>query len=256
MRCEGICLQRCLLWRSTLPNERRDRRPGFSDPGGYANMHDEGGSLHPAPHPDIPVLSPEEIGFRILEDGIAILDHVLPTSVLDGLRLEALREYEEGRFQEARVGKGIKRKRIQEIRGDRIRWLDRASASKAQLAYWEMVDGLRVGLSEFFRVHLERTEVHFAVYAEGASYARHVDQFLLHGNRIISVILYLNPEWTPGDGGELRVHPAGRPSVDHPPLHGRLIVFRSDEMEHEVLASRRVRVSLTGWMRRDALVII
>ena len=200
--------------------------------------------------------SAEQIGERILEQGIAVADGVLGVGILETLRAEALRDFEEGNFRAAQVGKGIKRQTIGEIRGDRIRWLGHVEATEAQRAYWEMIDGLRAGISEFFRVHLERTEAHFAVYPEGAFYARHYDQFREYGNRVFSVILYLNPDWQPGDGGELRIHPESGPSVDYPPLSGRLIVFRSDELEHEVLLSRCLRVSVTGWMRRDVVVIV
>jgi SM-20-related protein len=218
-------------------------------------MDDYRGSL-PQPRERNYHLCAQEVGERILEEGIAIIDGVLSPEGLLALRAEALRDFEEGNFQAARIGKGILKRRIGEIRGDRIRWLDRAAASPAQGAYWEMIDGLRTGLAEFFRVHLERTEVHFAVYPEGASYARHVDQFRAYGNRIVSVILYLNPEWTAGDGGELRIYPETGPPVDYSPLHGRLVLFRSDQMEHEVLASHCLRVSLTGWMRRDVAPIL
>ena len=208
-------------------------------------------SILPEPDPHSIDISAEAIGRRILEQGIAVCDDVLSTSVLAGLREDALRELKEGNYRPARVGKGIRRERIVEVRTDRIRWLERATATDAQLAYWAMVDELRRGLSSFFRVHMERTEAHFAVYPEGAFYARHFDQFRGVGNRILSVILYLNPEWVPGHGGELRVHPPEGVPVDYAPLHGRLIVFRSDEVDHEVLVSHRQRVSLTGWMRRD-----
>ncbi|MEZ4647905.1 MAG: 2OG-Fe(II) oxygenase [Candidatus Eisenbacteria bacterium] len=211
-------------------------------------------SILPEPVPT--QVSAEVIGHRILEEGIAVWDGVLPISVLEGLREDALRELEEGNYRPARVGKGVRRRRMTEVRTDRIRWLERSTATDAQIAYWTMIDHLRTGLSSFFRVHLERMEAHFAVYPEGAFYARHYDQFRGVGNRIFSVILYLNPEWEPGHGGELRVHPPEGAPVDYAPLHGRLIVFRSDEVLHEVLVSQRQRVSVTGWMRRDAPIVL
>jgi SM-20-related protein len=36
--------------------------------------------------------------------------------------------------------------------------------------------------------------------------------------------------------------------VDFLPLAGRLVCFRSDQIEHEVIAATRERRSLTGWM--------
>lgn len=197
----------------------------------------------------------ESIAQQLLSRHIAVEDRVLEGNVLDALLREALGEYEEGRFREAGVGKGPERQRISEIRGDEVRWLGRENATAAQAAYWTFLDGLRTYLSEFFRIHLERTELHFAIYPKGAFYTRHLDQFRDFSNRIFSVILYLNPDWKPGDGGELRVYHNGESHTDFAPLHGRLVCFRSDTVEHEVLGTVKTRVSLTGWMRRDKLVL-
>lgn len=202
-------------------------------------------------HPLSGALSAEEIGERILEHGLAVVDGVLTPGTLDQLREEALADFRDGRLEDARVGRGGELRRTEEIRGDRIRWLSPEEATPAQAEYWAMIAGLRTGLAEFFRIHLAWMEAHFAVYPEGGHYARHRDQHRGSGSRLVTAILYLNPGWQPGDGGELRVHPEDAPSVDHAPLHGRLVVFRSDELEHEVLPSRRVRVAITGWMRRD-----
>ncbi len=37
---------------------------------------------------------------------------------------------------------------------------------------------------------------------------------------------------------------------DVAPIGGRLVIFRSDQFEHEVLPARRERLSFTGWFRR------
>jgi SM-20-related protein len=184
----------------------------------------------------------------------AVLDLVLDEGILNALRTEALDEYRAGEFHEAAIGKGIAKQRMQEVRSDQVLWLDRNTASKAQAAYWALMDALRIHLSNYFRIHLERTELHYAVYPTGAYYSAHLDQFRAHSNRVFSVITYLNPEWKIGDGGELRIHHADGRFDDIEPLHGRLICFRSDEVLHEVLLANKPRVSLTGWMRRDPLI--
>ena len=191
---------------------------------------------------------------QLLDTPWVIIDDALPTTILDALREEALTEYREGEFRAAQVGKGIEKQRIQEVRSDKVRWLERTEATLAQHAYWEMMDQLRMQLSGFFRVHLERVELHFAVYPIGAFYAPHLDQFREQSNRIFSVITYLNPDWKPGDGGELRIHLPQGDHLDIQPLHGRMICFRSDVVMHEVLEAHAPRISLTGWMRRDPLI--
>lgn len=197
----------------------------------------------------------EIIAEQILSKSIAVVDDVLDQSILDSLGQEALTEYRLGEFKEANIGKGIAKQRISEVRGDKVYWLNRVDASESLEIYWHFVDGLRTYLSEYFRVHLERTELHFAVYPIGAFYTPHFDQFRDHGNRVFSLILYLNQQWKKGDGGELRVHEGGTSYYDVEPLHGRLVCFRSDQVLHEVLEAKKPRVSLTGWMRRDAFTL-
>lgn len=196
----------------------------------------------------------ESVACQLDETGFALVENSLAPAILEELRKEAIADYEEGAFKRAAIGKGLEKKSIVEIRSDRVKWLERKQASPAQEAYWLFMDALRLHLAEFFRIHLERTEAHFAVYPKGAFYAKHLDQFQESRNRVFSVILYLNPEWKEGDGGALRLHRNSEQSEDFPPIHGRLIVFRSDLILHEVLPTNTLRVSLSGWMRRDALI--
>lgn len=197
----------------------------------------------------------DTIAKQIENTGFSFSDDVLPPSILKALGSEALQEFEEGLFKPAAIGKGLEKQRIIEIRSDRVKWLDKQSPSHAVHAYWEFIDALRNYLRDYFRIHLERTEAHFAVYPKGSFYAKHVDQFQSTSNRIFSVILYLNPDWKKGDGGELRVHNTDGTVNDYPPLNGRLIVFRSDVIEHEVLVANKMRISVTAWIRRDVLVV-
>lgn len=178
------------------------------------------------------------------------MDGFLPDEVLLRLRDEANGLFREGEFHHAHIGHGITEQRVSEVRGDRILWLEPNEMTEAQQLYQQRVEQLREGLSEFFRISLPWTEMHLAAYPPGSFYARHVDQFRDTGNRIFSVVLYLNPEWETGHGGELRVF-EGAGHLDIAPLMGRLVCFRSDMVEHEVLPTVRTRFSVTGWMRRD-----
>lgn len=195
-----------------------------------------------------------KIAEELLAHSICVSDNIVTEATVLALKQEAVDDYNQGEFEKAMIGKGIEKQRIDEIRGDKVRWLEKEQATTAQADYWQWIDGLRTYLSDFFRIHLERTELHLAYYPKGAFYSRHLDQFKGQSNRIFSIILYLNQDWKPGDGGELRVyHPDGS-IQDFAPLGGRLIIFRSDEEEHEVLEAVAPRVSVTGWMRRDKLI--
>jgi len=75
--------------------------------------------------------------------------------------------------------------------------------------------------------------------------------------RIITAVYYLTPvDWDAGaDGGALRIyHPGSSEELycDAAPYSDRLVVFRSDLVEHEVLPSlRRERTAITVWMYGD-----
>lgn len=68
---------------------------------------------------------------------------------------------------------------------------------------------------------------------------------------MLTTILYLNPGWQPGDGGELVIYTEDGQNVlgTISPTFGTLVLFLSGEFPHEVLTSNRSRYSLTGWFR-------
>ncbi|MEJ0030112.1 MAG: 2OG-Fe(II) oxygenase [Bacteroidota bacterium] len=94
---------------------------------------------------------------------------------------------------------------------------------------------------------LKDIELHTTVYPAGAYYKRHLDQFKPGDHRKLSVICYLNEGWTDDLGGQLRMYLKSG-IKDVLPLAGRLVCFRSDMIEHEVLPSKKERLSITGWM--------
>mmetsp|Transcript_9112 Transcript_9112/g.17166 ORF Transcript_9112/g.17166 Transcript_9112/m.17166 type:complete len:325 (+) Transcript_9112:161-1135(+) len=72
----------------------------------------------------------------------------------------------------------------------------------------------------------------------GSSYPLHIDnpQGLVVGDtRKLTCILYLNPYFEEGDGGELRIYRGKKNFVDLTPDGGRMVLFWSDEIPHEVL---------------------
>ena len=190
----------------------------------------------------------ELIAEQLDRHAIAIIDNLLPEAVLQGLLLEAKQLLNE--FKPALIGRGITEKRISEIRGDEILWLEKETLTESQKTYFQFLEQLREHLSNYFRIGLPWFECHLATYPIGSFYTKHFDQFRETNNRIFSVILYLNEDWKPEDGGQLRVYNE-RGFADIEPKMGRIVCFRSDMIEHEVLITSRPRFSITGWLRRD-----
>ena len=95
-------------------------------------------------------------------------------------------------------------------------------------------------------------ESHFAHYAPGAFYKTHLDAFRGQANRILSVVLYLNPDWADDEGGEMVLYQETEPNqklFTVKPELGTLAVFLSEEFPHEVLPAKRDRYSIAGWYR-------
>ena len=181
-------------------------------------------------------------------EGIAVRDRFLSVLEVRALVDCARVRRERGEFVEARIGADRSLQRRKEIRGDSICWLPEPRfAPEDELL--GILEELRLQLNRDSFLGLFELELHYAAYPPGAAYARHVDQPQGRGQRRVSLVLYLNEQWTPSDGGHLRVFADGERYRDIEPVAGRLVLFLSERREHAVIPTRCPRLSLTGWFR-------
>lgn len=173
----------------------------------------------------------------------------LPADLVRALATECRRRAAEGKLNPAGVGRGAAQEVREAIRGDHILWLDPGESDDCD-QYLDAMDELRLAINQGLFIGLEDYECHFALYPPGAFYRRHLDRFRDDDRRAVSAVFYLNENWQPGDGGELRMFLADEVVRDVQPTAGTLVVFLSGDIPHEVLAARRDRLSLTGWFRR------
>jgi len=170
------------------------------------------------------------------------------------LMQECRAAFESGGFRPAGVGRGAGLEVRGEIRQDQVMWIDPAVLSAEQAAWLVRLEELRLALNQRFFLGVFEYEGHFAVYPEGAFYKPHLDRHAGTGDRIVTVILYLNEDWQPGDGGELKLWttPDGREGdfVLVQPRMGTLVCFLSGDFWHEVLPATKPRMSITGWFRQ------
>jgi SM-20-related protein len=158
-----------------------------------------------------------------------------------------------GRFRPAGVGRGAGLAERPEIRGDRICWVDRASAPPAIGAYLDLVERLRLQVNRGLSLGLFELEAHLAIYPPGAFYRRHLDRHRGVELRTLTCLLYLNADWQPEDGGTLRIYTDPNDPerfAEVAPRGGTFATFLSGDFEHEVMPARRERLSLTGWLKR------
>jgi len=82
---------------------------------------------------------------------------------------------------------------------------------------------------------------------DGACFPYHFDSDRAVDSRIVTAILYLNPDWRPLHGGELQLLPCPLAPVELEPLFDRLVLFSSVDMLHRVQPSWATRLFLTLW---------
>jgi len=217
----------------------------------------------------------QDVLFQSFEEhGWAISDRAILPSLTQALYHHAHQLWQQGFFKPASIGRKAGVVHDPDIRGDSICWLDEKSPAPAPAEFLSFANELRQELNRHFFLSLRDQEFHFARYEPGKGYARHVDQHRGSGARKVSLVLYLNEEWKADEGGELCLYAPedetaqsqrSSPEVGEAqaaaddmvltkvlPLAGRLAIFRSDLIPHEVLPATRVRWSLTGWFRDDS----
>jgi SM-20-related protein len=182
--------------------------------------------------------------------GYSVQKDALPVQLISDL-LNALKAKPPGVLKKAGIGRAHGQQSNAEIRRDEIAWIERTDESAAE-QWLEFSAQLQQYLNRKLMLGLFSFESHFAHYAVGAFYKTHVDAFRGQANRVLSVVLYLNPEWGPADGGEMVLYSDQNPQQileTIQPLGGTLVVFLSEDFPHEVLPAKRDRYSIAGWYR-------
>jgi SM-20-related protein len=182
----------------------------------------------------------------LIGSGISIRDDFAsPPQVQDLIEcLEARRA--RGDFAPARIGAGQSLQRREDIRGDSICWL-KPPLLAAEARLLECFEQLRLQLNRETFLGLFELELHYAAYPGGWGYERHIDQPRGNNRRKVSVVLYLNREWTQDLGGELRIFGEADHCIDVQPMAGRLVCFLTEAREHCVQPASRERLSISGW---------
>jgi SM-20-related protein len=204
--------------------------------------------------------SPAPCDFAALAKDLAATGYVIVPDFLrretgEALVSEIATLWHDGTYRAAAVGRGGGKQIRAEIRSDHVRWLEPTDLTAAQQGYWNQMEELRVVLNRELFLGLFDLEAHLACFPAGAHYKAHLDRHRESEARLVSAVVYLNPDWTADDGGELRIYTdretgVNGPHLDVVPGFGKLVLFLSADFWHEVLPSRRERHSLTGWFRR------
>ncbi len=194
----------------------------------------------------------ESIAAGLQQDGCVVTTNALPLLISSGL-LHRIATLQHEDFRHAGTGRGQEHQLNRFVRRDRIRWLHHEHpAESAWLGY---MAALQHYLNRRLFLGLFSYEGHFAHYSPGDFYRRHMDAFQGQANRILTTVLYLNPDWESRDGGELVIYEPGNHDTELcrvRPAFGTLVTFLSEEYPHEVLPAQRNRYSIAGWFRLNS----
>ncbi|MEM6582031.1 MAG: 2OG-Fe(II) oxygenase [Pseudomonadota bacterium] len=215
----------------------------------------------------------------IRAQGYSVKSDAVPIALADSL-LEELKATAPSRLQPAQMGRLESKRKNQQLRGDSTLWITDESNAGADWLNW--TGQLQTYLNRHLLLGLFSFESHYAHYPAGSAYTRHLDTFHTgskrataknvatnHGqsaqshmqsqsqnslqtasSRVLSLVAYLNRNWPEDAGGELMLYIADG-VVKVQPCHATLVVFLSDEFEHEVRPASVDRFSVAGWFRRN-----
>ncbi|WP_347373520.1 2OG-Fe(II) oxygenase [Aequorivita sp. Q41] len=192
----------------------------------------------------------ETIITELLQKQFSIVNDFFSLEEVEILRNSLVAKYEADRFKKSAIGNRINEEIDKTIRGDFILWMDEKNANEAELLFFKKINELVKYLNKTCFLGILYKEFHYAVYPKGSFYKRHLDTFQNDDRRKLSLVCYLNEaDWLPENGGELTIYNE-KDALNILPLPGRLVIFESQILEHEVkIVKASERMSITGWLK-------
>ncbi|MCW9037040.1 MULTISPECIES: 2OG-Fe(II) oxygenase [Altibacter] len=192
----------------------------------------------------------ESIITQLLKKKYAIVDDFFDASEVITLREALLETYEIKGFKKSAIGNWVQEEVDKTVRGDFISWIDESKMTQAEEVFFQKINTLVNYLNKTCFLGIFQKEFHYAIYPTGTFYKRHLDTFKNDDRRKLSMVCYLNEaNWPASNGGELTLYPT-EDALDILPLPGRMVIFESQTLEHEVKEVKASqRLSITGWLK-------
>ncbi|ETO05471.1 2OG-Fe(II) oxygenase family protein [Reticulomyxa filosa] len=159
--------------------------------------------------------------------------------------------------------------RSEDVRSDLHAWMhsDDANIAKDLRNVITQIDKIRVWLNKHVQFGCQDTQVQVSCYpGDGSRYRAHLDEVYVDDSTIqsirnseqisakktrrITALLYLNERWNTTEcGGAVRIYLSDGVYRDIEPVAGRLLLFNSQWLPHEVMpVFHRDRFAITLWM--------
>lgn len=201
------------------------------------------------------VLNPiyEKVIEDLLRQQYSVVDNFFNSHEVETLRNILLKKYEEDEFKKSAIGNQFTEQIVKSIRGDFISWIDENDLLPGEDHFFNKINDFILYINRTCFLGIQEREFHYALYPKGTFYKRHLDTFQNDDSRKLSIVCYLNDEdWQPSYGGELVLYK--EEDVMIYPLKGRVVIFESQTIEHEVKQVEQKRLSITGWLKTRKLV--
>lgn len=186
----------------------------------------------------------------LIDDEYACCNDFLSPHTMTGLLANMSALNASGSMLQAGIGNKADLQKNKLIRSDKVKWIEEASKNEFEDIYLKKIWRFIAHLNTTCFTSIKTFESHYANFEQGSFYKRHLDQFKNEKGRKYSIVLYLNEDWKDEDEGMLTLYPLSGKQINIAPTEGRMVFFRSDEMEHEVHPSfTRERKSIAGWLK-------
>ena len=212
---------------------------------------------------------------------LSITDNFISNTLVKSLLQDASELYKHGAYVTGKIGgRTVKNERANNAKrrcdicglfDDALKVPSGVGNVDARETLFDIMGDIRETLQDELQIELsESMELQYLHYpgdttSSGSGfYKRHLDHTADDNGkeliRRISLLLYLNTdEWTEKDGGILRAYikqsakgDKGVPNQkDVIPTGGRLVLFDSATVEHEVLPTNKERWAIVGWFMSD-----
>jgi SM-20-related protein len=185
-----------------------------------------------------------------IENKVGISPHFLGVELANNLKQNLVSLNEANLLQMAGIGNAEKLTHNTDVRSDKIYWLDKKNKNEYENDFLKLIEAFIKYLNMSCYAGITDCEFHYSLYQKGSFYVKHLDQFKNNASRIYSLISYLNNDWQTSDGGELLIYQEnGNQKIS--PIQGKTVMFKSNELAHEVLLTNTARMSVTGWLRKN-----
>ncbi|MBB1487266.1 2OG-Fe(II) oxygenase [Oceanospirillum sediminis] len=198
----------------------------------------------------------------LYQNGWVVVEKLLSDTLVQQLRADILRLDNEQQFRKAGIGRDQAFVLRDDIRTDRICWLE--GEAPVQARFMAILEQLMTVVNRRLYLGMNHFEAMYAIYEPGQFYKKHLDSFRGQRNRIMTLVFYLNPDWNSDDGGQFLLYPevgeqgqnisdalqlSDTPVAQVEPEAGTVAAFLSEEFPHEVITAQATRYSIAVWFR-------